>query len=131
EREQLVKKILSLYRTDPDAGIHSAAEWILRRWKQGDRLQSIDRQIVSTSALGKNRWYVSRQGHTLAVIVGPVEVPMGSPFWEEGREEPAHPGTIAGNERRHRRQISRTFAIATKEVAVAQFNRFQTTSFNR
>ena len=31
EREPLVAKLLEMYRHDPDAGIHGAAEWTLRR----------------------------------------------------------------------------------------------------
>ena len=30
EREPLIGKLLGLYRNDPDAGIHGAAEWTLR-----------------------------------------------------------------------------------------------------
>ena len=42
KREPLVEHLLEMYRNDPDAGIHGAAEWTLRRWKQrgeadGDR----------------------------------------------------------------------------------------------
>ena len=29
----LIGKLLDLYRNDPDAGIHGAAEWTLRQWK--------------------------------------------------------------------------------------------------
>ena len=32
EREPLAAKLLDLYRNDPDAGIHGAAEWTLRKW---------------------------------------------------------------------------------------------------
>ena len=34
KREPLVEQLLEMYRNDPDAGIHGAAEWTLRRWKQ-------------------------------------------------------------------------------------------------
>ena len=34
EREPLIGKLLDLYRNDPDSGIHGAAEWTLRQWKQ-------------------------------------------------------------------------------------------------
>ena len=33
EREPLIGKLLDLYSNDPDAGIHGAAEWTLRQWK--------------------------------------------------------------------------------------------------
>ena len=34
EREPSIGKLLDLYRNDPDAGIHGAAEWTLRQWKK-------------------------------------------------------------------------------------------------
>ena len=39
EREPLIGKLLDLYRNDPDAGIHGAAEWTLRQWKQQEKLK--------------------------------------------------------------------------------------------
>ena len=38
--EPLVTKLLDLYHNDPDAGIHGAAEWTLRQWKQDERLKT-------------------------------------------------------------------------------------------
>ena len=32
EKEALTARLFALYRLDPDAGIHGAAEWTLRRW---------------------------------------------------------------------------------------------------
>jgi formylglycine-generating enzyme required for sulfatase activity len=49
------------------------------------------------------------------VVTGPVEFLMGSPDHEHGRGK---------DETLHRRRIPRSFAIATKEVTVKQFNRF-------
>ncbi len=40
EREPLIGKLLSLHRGDPDAGIHGAVEWTLRRWNNQDRLKT-------------------------------------------------------------------------------------------
>ena len=34
KREPLVEQLREMYRNDPDAGIHGAAEWTLRQWKQ-------------------------------------------------------------------------------------------------
>jgi hypothetical protein len=42
ERERLTNTLLDLYRNDPDAGVHGAAEWTLRQWKQGTKLKAID-----------------------------------------------------------------------------------------
>ena len=46
EREPLIGKLLDLYRNDPDAGIHGAAEWTLRQWKNEEKLKEIDGELM-------------------------------------------------------------------------------------
>ena len=52
-RERWIPKLLAMYRTDPDAGIHAALDWLLRpekdgpkprplAWGQRSRLEEID-----------------------------------------------------------------------------------------
>jgi serine/threonine protein kinase/formylglycine-generating enzyme required for sulfatase activity len=110
------KRLVQAYRDDPDPGTHSALEWLLRQWKHQGSIDEIDRGLA-TGKVEKNRqWYVTaREGHTLAVIAGPVEFTMGSPADEPFRQP---------EEKSHRRQIPRSFAIATKEVTVRQFREF-------
>ena len=106
EREPLIGKLLDLYRNDPDSGIHGAAEWTLRQWKQQEKLKELDAELMKLKDWGDRRWFVNGQGQTFAVIEGPVEFRMGSP--------PTEPERIAGNETprrmrhpppvRHRRQ---------------------------
>ena len=106
EREPLTGKLLDLYRNDPDSGIHGAAEWTLRQWKQQEKLKELDAELMKVKDWGERRWFVNGQGQTFAVIEGPVEFRMGSPPTETER--------IAGNETlrrmrhpppvRHRRQ---------------------------
>jgi serine/threonine protein kinase/formylglycine-generating enzyme required for sulfatase activity len=116
EREPLVSRLLDQYQTDPDAGIHGAAEWTLRQWNRGDDLAKADEQLGELKDRGHRRWYVNGQGQAFAIIEGPVEFLMGSPPGEPDREGPI--------EDRHRRNIPRRFAIAAKEVTVDQFQRF-------
>ncbi len=115
-RNALFKQLLELYRNDPDAGIHGAAEWALGRWKQYDKLAAVNDALATTKETRDRRWFVNGQGQTLAVIDGPVQYEMGSP-----RNEP---GRTAGTEVQHRTVIPRRYAISTKEVTVAQFQRF-------
>jgi len=116
ERELLTVKLLGLYRDDPDAGIHGAAEWTLRRWKQQGKLKAIDVELSRLKDRGERRWYVNGQGQTFAVIEGPVEFLMGSPGTEPERvAEAEHPRPMV---------IPRGFAIATKEVSIEDFQRF-------
>jgi len=136
---RLVDKLRHLYHTAEDAGLHAAAEWLLRHWKEeawlkeanqalaGDkqqrlkRLEEIKHELKKEKRKPEPRWYVNGQGQTLVVIPGPVEFWMGSPIGEEGREG----GPEGKIELRHWRRIGRSFAIAAKEVTVEQFRRFR------
>ena len=108
QREEMIGKLLDLYRDDPDAGIHGAAEWTLRRWNQHDKLLKLDADLMKTTGSGQRRWYINGQGQTYSVIRGPIEFRMGAPSTESER--------IPGNEPVFRSRIPRHFAIATKEV---------------
>jgi formylglycine-generating enzyme required for sulfatase activity len=114
--KRLVDGLLDRYRNDPDAGIHGAVGWTLRRWKQEARLGAIDRELGAVGPGDARRWYVNGQGQTFAEVAGPVEFVMGSPTAESGR--------VAGQETCHRVVIPRRFAIAAGEVTVEQFRRF-------
>jgi serine/threonine protein kinase/formylglycine-generating enzyme required for sulfatase activity len=137
-RNLLAMKIIKVYRTEDDAGLHGAAEWLLRRWKQEEllrqtneawergkdqgekRLESIRSHLAkrATSAHGSPshaKWYVNGQGQTLVVIPGPIEFLMGSRITEEHRRR---------DELQHKRRISRSFAIASKPVTKAEFLEF-------
>ena len=56
EREPLIGKLLDLYRNDPDAGIHGASEWTLRKWGQNDKLRELDAQLMKQNDWGDRRW---------------------------------------------------------------------------
>jgi len=116
EREPLTGKLLDLYRSDPDSGIHGAAEWTLRQWKQEEKLKELVAELAKVKDRGGRRWYVNGQGQTYAVIEGPVEFRMGSPPTETER--------TPGPELPEYVRIPRRFAIAAKEVTVEQFQRF-------
>jgi formylglycine-generating enzyme required for sulfatase activity len=114
--EPLIGKLLDLYRNDPDAGIHGAAEWTLRQWKQQEKLKALDAELMKVKDWGDRRWYVNGQGQAFIRIDGAAEFRMGSP--------PAETERIPGNEPLIRVRIPRRFAIAAKEVTVEQFQRF-------
>jgi formylglycine-generating enzyme required for sulfatase activity len=116
EREPLTGKLLDLYRSDPDSGIHGAAEWTLRKWGQQEKLKQQDAELSKLKFFGDRRWFVNSQGQTFAVIEGPVEFLMGSPPTDQDRDVDEMP--------LHRRIIPRRFAISAKEVSVQQFQAF-------
>jgi formylglycine-generating enzyme required for sulfatase activity len=111
-RDPFLKQLLTIYRDDPDPGVHSAAEWLLRRWQMTDKLAAIDEEFPKTHSerrLGEIKtpgWYVNGQGQTFAVIPAPGR------FWiGEGLE-------------RSEVQIPYAFSIMTKLVTVAEFKKF-------
>jgi formylglycine-generating enzyme required for sulfatase activity len=138
KRGRLTPTVRRLYEEEPDAGLHGAAEWLLRQWKQEGRLKELERrwarkqkrearlveirkEVARKEGRGEGYWYVNGQGQTMVVAPGPVTFRMGSPAEEAGRE-----GGPAGKlETPHRKRIGRTFAIASHEVTVGQFRRFR------
>ena len=111
----MIGKLLDLYRNDPDAGIHGAAEWTLRQWGQQEKLKATEAELTSSRTWDDRRWYCNSQGQTFVIVEGPVEFRMGSPSTEPDHDPDEIP---------HRRIIPRRFAIADKEVSVEQYQRF-------
>jgi formylglycine-generating enzyme required for sulfatase activity/serine/threonine protein kinase len=113
-RESLLPMLLSWYRNDPDPGTHSAIDWLLsQRWKRHDHLARIESELRGR-LVGDQGWHINTQGQTLIILHGPIEFRMGSPPGETGREY---------DETYHDVRIERSFALAAREVTVAQFRR--------
>jgi formylglycine-generating enzyme required for sulfatase activity len=135
-RNALLDKLQSVYRTDADPGLHAAAEWLLRTWKQEAwlkqvsdewakdreqrerRLEGIEQLVKKAKENTPPQWYVNGQGQTIVIIPGPVEFAMGSPPSEADRR---------GDEVQHRRRIARSFALAATVVTKEQFLRYRPT----
>jgi formylglycine-generating enzyme required for sulfatase activity len=130
-KKWFVQQLQHMYRTDDDPGLHAAAEWLLRQWKQDLWLKHTDEEWAADKEYHKKRlenikqvglkekakpqWYVTGQGQTMVVIPGPVEFIMGSPSTERDRRI---------QEVLHKKRISRTFALAAQPVTKEQFLRF-------
>jgi serine/threonine protein kinase/formylglycine-generating enzyme required for sulfatase activity len=114
-KEPLAATMERLFQTDPDCGVHSAAEWVLRAWGLNDRLAGLAKQLVSAVPVNDRRWYVNRAGHTMAVFKGPIRVRIGSPPEEPERDSDE---TLAI------RNINRDFAVSTTEVTFEQFMKY-------
>jgi formylglycine-generating enzyme required for sulfatase activity len=113
----VVKLAQRLYLDDPDSGVHSAAELLLRRWKHGDLIELAEQQLRQQPRRPPGRrWELGPSGHTFAIVAGPLEFWMGSPDHEEDR---------FSHETRHFRRIERSLAVATKEVTIEQYRRFK------
>jgi formylglycine-generating enzyme required for sulfatase activity len=116
-RERWVERLRQWYREEADAGLHGAVEWLLRRWGEGAAVNRMDEELKSRPPRAGRQWYVNGQGQTLVVVPAGAEFWMGSPGAEATR--------FAVNEPLHRQRIPRAYAIGTKEVTVAQFQRFR------
>jgi serine/threonine protein kinase/formylglycine-generating enzyme required for sulfatase activity/HEPN domain-containing protein len=139
DRDHLLARVLQQYQDDSDPGLHGAAEWLLRQWKEDKKLKEmndqwardkqqtetrIDRikqELVHNQDKARPHWYVNGQGQTMVVIPGPVEFLMGSPIAEPGREG----GPEGKAEQQHKKRIRHSFAMAAKAVTVEQFLRFR------
>ena len=128
----LLRQLEAIYCTDPDAGLHAAAEWLLRTWKHDDwlrkvndewaqnregrskRLEQIEQLLKAGEDKTSTQWYVNGQGQTVIVIPGPVSFRMGLPTTEGGSDFDAA----------HERRIGRSFSVASKLVTVEEYRRF-------
>jgi formylglycine-generating enzyme required for sulfatase activity len=135
-RKQLIKKLLEEFTKDGDPGLHSAIEWLLRRWGQNAAIEQLINEFASDKEARRKRigdlqtspgsaskslqarWYVNGQGQTMTVIPGPVEFLMGSPLTEPGRSKDPK------DENPHQCRIDRTFAVSCKPVTAVQYRQF-------
>jgi serine/threonine protein kinase/formylglycine-generating enzyme required for sulfatase activity len=116
-KERLDATIARLFQTDPDAGVHSAAEWAFHSWALKDRLPALSQPLISNRPTGDHRWYIDAAGHTMAVFPGPIDVQTGSPPDEEARDDSDEPLL--------KRTIHREFALSTMEVTAEQFLKYK------
>jgi formylglycine-generating enzyme required for sulfatase activity len=115
-RQSTCKQLLRGYRDWGGSEVHSAADWLLRRWGYQQELEFVDQELASIRPLKNRGWFVTAQRHTFAELLHYSRFQMGSPTSEIGRRE---------NEDLHFQPVTlSSFALATKEVTVGQFERF-------
>ncbi len=148
EREPFVSRLLALYRDDPDSGLHSAIDWLLRqKWGKAKELAAIDAELARESRVRVAARTLADAAVPVGIaagVVGPLlpapRVAVGTDWYVNGEGQtfavvrgpveftigspPSEPGQLS-QETAHRKRIGRSFAIGTKEVTVAQFLRFR------
>jgi serine/threonine protein kinase len=80
--------IATLHRDTPDAGVHSAAEWLLRRWGIPDPAANLSAETAEAAVHGPKpprQWMKSPRlnscdGHTLIRVAGKAEASVGHDF---------------------------------------------------
>jgi serine/threonine protein kinase/formylglycine-generating enzyme required for sulfatase activity len=121
-RAGLIARARRLYVEDPDPGVHSAAELLLRRWGEAEIMKRADSELLSSaSSDAGRRWQLGPNGHTFAILPGPLQFRMGAP-----PEQPP----LYGSPSLHFRKIDRSLLVATKEVTLEQFQRFNAQHHN-
>jgi formylglycine-generating enzyme required for sulfatase activity len=105
-------EFLGLYQKSPDAGLHGALDWLLRkRWNMGKECDLVCESLKSKTVPG-NKWLVNSMGQTFVILDGPLKFQIGSPLDEPLRYEA---------ERIHERAIARSIVVAQKEVTLNDF----------
>ncbi|MEW6302884.1 MAG: protein kinase [Verrucomicrobiota bacterium] len=117
-RQSLTARLVELYETDPDPGVHGAAEWLLRSWGQTEKLRAAAaklRAAESERATPERLWYVNSQGQCFAILDA-GEFRAGLPT--------ADPDHKFVSDTLRRIRIGRRLAVATKEVTWEEFDQF-------
>jgi formylglycine-generating enzyme required for sulfatase activity len=110
ERQNLLPRMMDLYRNDPDPGIHGAAQWLMKQWRAEEKIKEIDEASRVALALRVKRgWSVNGQGQTMVLIPKPAE----GVFW------------MGEGNKRHQQPLGHDFAISSEDVTVEQFRRFR------
>jgi formylglycine-generating enzyme required for sulfatase activity len=104
EWEALHKVVLRLYSEGQGGGVHSAAWWTLRQWKQ--ELPSI--QVSRAAAAGRG-WFLNRHGMTM-VAIQPGTFLMG-----DAELKDAAPQQVT---------LKRAYYLCDREITVDQFKQF-------
>lgn len=116
ERQTLVNKLSAFYRNDPDPGVHSAAGWTIKQYEAVETVARLDAELqgaelpkAATKDSGApRRWLMNSQGQTFTLVDFPVPVD----FRLGDKRGPS------------KAAVAYRFAIATREVTVAQFKNF-------
>ncbi len=111
----VVKELVRQFTDDPDPGIHSATQWLLRRCQKENEIARSIRELTSSAPRGDRQWYVTGEGHTMIGVAGPVQFRLIEP----NEFEPP-----ALDRRSHYQRIPRSYSIASTETTVDQFRRF-------
>lgn len=113
-REGMRGAALTAFRADADPGIHSAADWLLRLLGHARELAGAETPLVSSTPSANRRWYVNREGDTLA-IMGPGTYPLSVP---------RRASVAASTETFRLERLPYALAVATRKVTLGQFRRF-------
>jgi formylglycine-generating enzyme required for sulfatase activity len=108
DREQFIPRLEQIYQQDADPGLHSATEWLLRKWGQEARLKAINRALASLKVEGSRPWRVYPKAGTMMIVPSVGKIIRND--WGQVNQLPP---------------IDRTISIAATKVTIAQFRQFR------
>ncbi|MHB8897263.1 MAG: SUMF1/EgtB/PvdO family nonheme iron enzyme, partial [Thermoguttaceae bacterium] len=114
-QDPAIQQVLDRFENDPDPGIHSAAEWLLRQCRQQERVAASARALASSTPQGERQWYVNGQGLTMVGVAGPAQFLLVE---AEGL------APVRSGRRPRYQRIPRSYSISTTETTAAQFRPF-------
>ncbi len=111
-RNRVAEQLKSTFYEDEDAGVHSAVSWTLGQWQMEPKLRAMERELCQqyeADFRGLGDWTVNSLGQTY-VRIPPIEFMAGD---------------SSGGKASHMAKIEYGFAIAVREVSVAEFRMFR------
>ncbi len=115
EFNQLKRLALRWFEQDPDAGVHAACEWLLKRHGQSDAWRQAVQSLAGQQQAPEHRWRVSPSGVTMIHVAGPFDIQIGT-----GLDDPER----FYNEVQVWRHCGRSFAMSSHEVSAQLFQQF-------
>ncbi len=108
-------RLVEMYESDADGGVHGAVEWLLRTWGLAEPLEAARNRLIGQPP-GKRRWFLNSEGQTMLIFNPPGTIQVGSPAYESGRDP---------SEAQREATLDYAFAISAHEVTVEQYARFR------
>ena len=132
----LLPKLQDMYRTATDPGLHAAAEWLLRQWKQEAWLKQVNEEWAKDKeqreeAAGRHQAELvtkDKDEDAATVVRQRSGSDDGGDSWPGGVcDGVAADGSRAetDEETQHKKRIGRTFALAAKPVTMEQYRQFK------
>ena len=116
----------SIWKSAPDAGTHSACEWLFQKWQIDFDIQELPQEYANETNTSKRRNWRVVNGMTFVRIEKPTQpFVVGTPekLLLDFNADLRNP-EFSAYEVEHPQQIQGGFEIATLEVSVAEFEEF-------
>ena len=118
--------LLSIWKSNPHAGVHGACDWLLRKWQIEHDIQDLPSEYEELSGDQPPRNWRTMYGMTFVKINKPLKpFQVGTPVEQlQGFDRDLRDPEFSGYEVEHAQQIAGDFEMATCEVTVQMFEQF-------